>query len=153
MPCKRKTGRTRKGNRYVRRLLCECAHAASRTTSVFKLKYTSLAIRHGHKRPIIALAHKLLRTCYFMISRGDCNNLNVGQTACFRLMGSYTLNSMPFMLRCWVKPPPRPLFTCKKILDVGHNLINVYLVLRTNLTYNNISLDSPALISPNLHSS
>ena len=68
---KRKTGRTRKGNRYVRRLLCECAHAASRTTSVFKSKYTSLAIRRGHKRAIIALAHKLLRTCYFMIRRGD----------------------------------------------------------------------------------
>jgi len=68
---KRKTGRMRKGNRYVRRLLCECAHAASRTTSVFKSKYTSLAIRRGHKRAIIALAHKLLRTCYFMISRGD----------------------------------------------------------------------------------
>jgi len=55
----------------VRRLLCECAHAASRTASVFQAKYTSLAIRRGHKRAIIALAHKLLRTCYFMISRGE----------------------------------------------------------------------------------
>jgi len=53
----------------VRRLLCECAHAASRTPSVFQSKYTSLAIRRGHKRAIIALAHKLLRTGYFMISR------------------------------------------------------------------------------------
>ncbi|MDX8407602.1 MAG: IS110 family transposase [Mariprofundaceae bacterium] len=68
---KRKSGRTRKGNPYVRRLLCECAHAASRTASVFQAKYTSLAIRRGHKRAIIALAHKLLRTCYFMISRGE----------------------------------------------------------------------------------
>jgi len=58
--------------RHMLQLLCECAHAASRTTSVFKSKYTSLAIRHGHKRAIIALAHKLLRTCFFMISRGDC---------------------------------------------------------------------------------
>ncbi len=69
---KRKTGRTQKGNRYVRRLLCECAHAASRTTSVFRAKYTSPAIRPGHKRERQALAHKLLRTCYFMISRDDC---------------------------------------------------------------------------------
>ncbi len=68
---KRKSGRTRKGNPYVRRLLCECAHAASRTRSVFQAKYTSLAIRRGHQRAIIALAHKLLRTCYFMISRGE----------------------------------------------------------------------------------
>ncbi len=68
---KRKSGRTRKGNPYVRRLLCECAHAASRTKSVFQAKYASLSIRRGHKRAIIALAHKLLRTCYFMISRGE----------------------------------------------------------------------------------
>ena len=68
---KRKSGRTRKGNSYVRHLLCECAHAASRTTSVFQTKYKSLAIRRGHKRAIVALAHKLLRTCYFMISRGE----------------------------------------------------------------------------------
>ena len=68
---KRKSGRTRKGNPYVRRLLCECAHAASRTACVFQSKYTSLAIRRGHKRAIVALAHKLLRTCYFMISRGE----------------------------------------------------------------------------------
>jgi len=68
---KRKSGRTRKGNPYVRRLLCECAHAASRTTSIFHSKYTSLAIRRGHKRAIIAIAHKLLRTYYFMISRGE----------------------------------------------------------------------------------
>ncbi len=50
---KRKSGRTRKGNPYVRRLLCECAHAASRTRSVFQAKYTSLAIRRGHQRAII----------------------------------------------------------------------------------------------------
>ena len=68
---KRKTGKTRKGNLYVRRLLCECAHAASRTTSLFKAKYTALAVRRGHKRAIVALAHKLLKTCYFMISRGE----------------------------------------------------------------------------------
>ena len=36
---KRKSGRVRKGNPYVRRLLCEFAHAASRTQSVFKSKF------------------------------------------------------------------------------------------------------------------
>ena len=39
---KRKPSRIRKGNLYVRRLLCEFAHAAGRTTSVFKLKFRSL---------------------------------------------------------------------------------------------------------------
>lgn len=68
---KRKSGRVRKGNLYVRRLLCEFAHAASRTTSVFKSKFQALIIRRGHKRSIVALAHKLLRTIFFMLKRGE----------------------------------------------------------------------------------
>ena len=57
---KRKSGRVRKGNLYVRRLLCEFAHAASRTKSAFKSKFEALIVRRGHKRSIVALAHKLL---------------------------------------------------------------------------------------------
>ena len=68
---KRKSGRARKGNLYVRRLLCEFAHAASRTTSVFKSKFQALTIRRGHKRAIIALAHKILRTMFFMLKRRE----------------------------------------------------------------------------------
>ena len=66
---KRKSGRARKGNPYVRRLLCEFAQAASRTQSVFKSKFESLKFRRGHKRAIIAIAHKLLRTIFYMIKR------------------------------------------------------------------------------------
>ena len=68
---KHKSGRVRKGNPYVRRLLCEFAHAASRTTSVFKSKFQALVIRRGHKRAIIAIAHKLLRTMFFMLQRRE----------------------------------------------------------------------------------
>ena len=68
---KRKSGRVRKGNPYVRRLLCEFAHAASRTQSVFQSKFQSLIVRRGHKRAIVALAHKLLRTIFFMLNRGE----------------------------------------------------------------------------------
>jgi len=68
---KRKSGRVRKDNLYVRRLLCEFAHAASRTTSVFKSKFQALIIRRGHKRSIVALAHKILRTIFFMLKRGE----------------------------------------------------------------------------------
>lgn len=68
---KRKSGRAGKGNPYVRRLLCEFAHAASRTTSVFKSKFQALLVRRGHKRSIIAIAHKLLRTIFFMLKRGQ----------------------------------------------------------------------------------
>ena len=68
---KRKSGRVRKGNLYVRRLLCEFAHAASRTTSVFKSKFQALIVRRGHKRSIVALAHKILRTIFFMLKRRE----------------------------------------------------------------------------------
>jgi len=68
---KQKSGRMRKGNTYARRLLCEFAHAASRTTSVFKSKFQSLIIRRGHKRSIVAIAHKILRTIFFMFKRNE----------------------------------------------------------------------------------
>jgi transposase len=64
---KRKSGRTRKGNRALRRVLCEAANAASKTKSQFRGKYQSLVIRRGHKRTIIALAHKMLRVIYSML--------------------------------------------------------------------------------------
>jgi len=68
---KRKSGHLRKGNLYVRRLLCEFAHAASRTTSVFKSKFQALLIRRGYKRAIIAIGHKILRTIYFMLKQRE----------------------------------------------------------------------------------
>ena len=68
---KRKSGHTRKGNPYARRLLCEFAHAASRTTSVFKSKFQALVVRRGYKRAIIAIGHKILRTLFFMLKRRE----------------------------------------------------------------------------------
>ncbi|CAB3778742.1 IS110 family transposase ISCARN97 [Paraburkholderia ultramafica] len=68
---KRKSTRTRKGNPYVRRLLCEFAHAARRTKSAFQARFNALLVRRGHKRAITALAHKMLRTIFFMIQRGQ----------------------------------------------------------------------------------
>ena len=68
---KRKSGRVRKGNLYVRRLLCEFAHAASRTTSVFKSKFQSLVVRRGYKRAIVAIGHKILRTIFFILKRRE----------------------------------------------------------------------------------
>jgi transposase len=67
---KRKTGRIRKGNAWVRRLLCEFAQAAARTRSALRAKFDSLAIRKGRKKSVIALAHKMLRTIYAMLSAG-----------------------------------------------------------------------------------
>ena len=67
---KRKSGKIRKGNAWVRRLLCEFAQAAARTQCALKAKFDSLAIRKGRKKSVIALAHKMLRTIYAMLSSG-----------------------------------------------------------------------------------
>jgi len=68
---KRKNTKIRKGNPYVRRLFCEFAQAAKQTTSVFKLKFQALVVRRGHKRSIIAIAHKMLRIIFVMLKRGE----------------------------------------------------------------------------------
>jgi hypothetical protein len=34
-------------------------------------KFQSLIVRRGHKRAIVALAHKMLRTIFFMLKRGE----------------------------------------------------------------------------------
>ena len=67
---KRKNTRIRRGNAWVRRLLCEFAQAAARTRCALKAKFDSLTIRKGHKKSIIALAHKMLRTIYAMLAAG-----------------------------------------------------------------------------------
>jgi transposase len=68
---KRKAGKKRKGNPYVRRILCEAANAASRTRSALAELFKSLLIRRGRKRAIFALAHKILKIVFVLISRGD----------------------------------------------------------------------------------
>ena len=66
---KRKSGRTRKGNKMIKTTLCEVANAAIKTKSQFKGKYQSLVIRRGHKRSLIAIAHKLIRVIYTVLKR------------------------------------------------------------------------------------
>jgi transposase len=64
---KRKSGKTRKGNAWVRRLLCEFAQAASRSRCALKDKFAALCVRKGHKKSIVALAHKMLRIIFTML--------------------------------------------------------------------------------------
>jgi transposase len=68
---KRHSARARKGNPYLRRILCEAANAASRTRCSLQDKFKGLLIRRGRKRAIFAIAHKLLKTVFLLIQRGD----------------------------------------------------------------------------------
>ena len=66
---KRQSGKTRRGNAWVRRLLCEFAQAAARSRCALREKFNALKIRKGHKKAIVALGHKLLRIIYAILSR------------------------------------------------------------------------------------
>ncbi len=44
---------------------------ASRTKSAFPARLQASIVRRGHKRAIVALAHKMLRTIFFMLKRGE----------------------------------------------------------------------------------
>ena len=67
---KRKSARASKRNPYLRRMLCETANAASRTRCGLQEKFKEL-LRRGRKRLIFAIAHKLLKTLFLLIQRGD----------------------------------------------------------------------------------
>ena len=66
---KRKSGRTGHGNSIIRFILCECANAARSTKSTLASKYRSLKVRKSHKKAIVAVAHKMIRLIYLMLSR------------------------------------------------------------------------------------
>jgi transposase len=68
---KRKSSRIRRGNAWVRRLLCEFAQAAARSRCALKDKFQALVVRKGHKRSIIALGHKMLRIVFTMLKAGQ----------------------------------------------------------------------------------
>jgi transposase len=68
---KRKSGRTRRGNVWLRRALTQAAWGASMTKgSYFKAFYHRLAARKGKKRAIVAVAHALLSTGYMLLWTG-----------------------------------------------------------------------------------
>jgi hypothetical protein len=52
---KKKTEKARKGNPYVRRILCEAANAARRTRCSLQDKFKGLMLRRGKKRAIFAI--------------------------------------------------------------------------------------------------
>lgn len=65
---KRLSGRTRKGNRWLRRAFCQMAWAATRKQgSYFKTQYRRLAGRRGKQRALLAVAHTLLTVVYHIL--------------------------------------------------------------------------------------
>jgi transposase len=68
---KRRAVRTRKGNRWLRAALIEAALAAVNVRdSALAARYRRLVPHRGHKKAIVAVAHKILTTAYLLLAEG-----------------------------------------------------------------------------------
>ena len=65
---KRRSGKTRKGNPYLRVALIEAANAAARTKNTYlRAQYEQIKRRRGHKKAIGAVAHSILIASYHIL--------------------------------------------------------------------------------------
>jgi transposase len=68
---KHKSGKTRKGDRWLRTALVEAAAAAIRTKdSALAARYRRVMRHRGHKKAVVAVAHAMLRAVYHVLADG-----------------------------------------------------------------------------------
>jgi len=69
---KRRSGRSRPGNKALRSVLIQAAHAAAHTKGTYlSAQYHRLAARRGKKRAILAVAHSILIIGYNLVKHKD----------------------------------------------------------------------------------
>lgn len=70
---KKKSVRVSRAGVYIKPLLVQCANAAikSKKCPYFKTRYDQIKKRRGHKKAIIAIAHKLLVCIYHMLDKNE----------------------------------------------------------------------------------
>ena len=66
-----RSGRTTKGDRWLRRALTQAAWAASHTKETYlSAQYRRLAARRGKKRALVAVGHTILVVAYHILKDG-----------------------------------------------------------------------------------
>jgi transposase len=69
---KRRSGKTRKGSKWLRAALCESAHAAARTRgSYLQAQYNRLRVRRGPTRAVVAVGHSILIAVWHILTTGE----------------------------------------------------------------------------------
>jgi transposase len=68
---KRKSSKTRKGNKYLRSALVEVAHSVSRSDNYLGAQYRRIAARKGRHRAAVAVAHSIMTIVYYLLTRGE----------------------------------------------------------------------------------
>ena len=65
---KRRSGKTRKGSKWLRSALIEAAYAAARSRGTYlSAHYARLRGRRGSKKAAVAVGHSILVICYHML--------------------------------------------------------------------------------------
>lgn len=68
---KRKSSKTKKGNKYLRSGLTEAAHSVRGSKNYLGALYRRTAARKGKKRAGIVVAHAILRISYYLLTRNE----------------------------------------------------------------------------------
>src|SRR5512136_2897043 len=69
---KKKSGKTQKGNSFLKGALTESAWSASKTKDTsYNAFYHNIVRRRGKKRAIVALAHRMLIDIYYVLKTGE----------------------------------------------------------------------------------
>ena len=68
---KKLSSSTRKGNRVLRTILIQAAHALARTKTYLAAQFRRISGRRGKKRAAVAVAHSILKIVYHLISRQE----------------------------------------------------------------------------------
>jgi len=65
-------GKTRKGSRWLRRVLCQAAWAASHTKKTYlAAQFRRLAAKRGKQRAIVAIAHSILVAAFYILKQNE----------------------------------------------------------------------------------
>jgi transposase len=66
------SGKTRKGSRWLRRVLCQAAWAASHTRNTYlAAQFRRIAAKRGKQRAIVAIGHSILIAAYYILKRNE----------------------------------------------------------------------------------
>ena len=69
---KRKSGRTRKGNKILKSILTQAAKSSSQNkNSFFHAQYQRIAVKRGKNRATMAVAHSILIAIYYMLKNNE----------------------------------------------------------------------------------
>ncbi len=91
---KRTSGKTRKGNRYIRRALVQVAWAVSHSKDTYlRAKFWRLAGKIGKKKAALAVAHHVLKVIFLMI-RDQAHYQELGGTFYDRMDPIRTKNKL-----------------------------------------------------------